>query len=65
MNRVAWLAEWTWNGIAWLAELTWNGVAWMAEWIWIGLTWIARLFIPAGNYVTDGVVKFYYGYLYS
>ena len=28
-------------------------------------TWIGRLFLPAGNYVTDGVVKFYYGYLDS
>ena len=61
-NGVTWLTELTWNGVTWLAELTWNGVAWLAERIWNGLTWIGRLFLP-GNYVTDGVVNFYYGYL--
>ena len=63
-NGVTWLADEVWNGVAWLADLTWNGITWLAEWIWNGLTWTGRLFVP-GNYVTDGVVKFYYGYLDS
>jgi len=61
---VTWLADGVWNGVEWLAKRTWNGVAWLADWIWNGLTWTGRLFVP-GNYVTDGVVKFYYGYLDS
>ena len=63
-NGITWTAEWVWNGVAWLADEVWYGVTWLAEWIWNGLTWIGTLFLP-GNFVTDGVVSFYYGYLDS
>ena len=63
-NGITWTAEWVWNGVAWLADGVLTGVAWLAEWIWNGLTWIGTLFLP-GNFVTDGVVSFYYGYLDS
>ena len=61
---VTWLTEWTWNGATWLTEWTWNGVTWLVETIWNGLTWIGRMFLR-GNYLTDCLVKFYYGYLDS
>ena len=73
-SGVTWLADGAWNGVIWLAKRIWNGVAWLFERTWKGWasgsradlrTWIGRLFLPAGNYVTDGVVKFYYGYLDS
>jgi len=63
-NRVLWMTGRVWNGVTWLADGVWNGGTWLAEWFWRGLTWTGRLLVP-GNYVTDGVVKFYYGYLDS
>ncbi|XP_078374346.1 uncharacterized protein LOC144657858 [Oculina patagonica] len=39
-----------------------HGLVWVTEKIWNGLKWIGKLFLP-GNYVTDAVVRFYYGYL--
>ena len=63
-NGVTWLAEGVWNGATWVINGVWNGLSMLAEWIWSGLTWTGSLFLP-GNYVTDCVVNFYYGYLES
>ncbi len=71
----AWMADKAWNGLTWIVERICNGVTWMADWmshaliwmtekIWNGLAWIGKLFLP-GNYVTDALIKFYYGYLDS
>ncbi|XP_078373771.1 uncharacterized protein LOC144657311 [Oculina patagonica] len=69
----AWMADKAWNGLTWIVERICKGVSWMVDWIshaliwmsekiWNGLAWIGKLFLP-GNYVTDALNKFYYGYL--
>ncbi|KAL9970243.1 hypothetical protein ACROYT_G022583 [Oculina patagonica] len=69
-NGVAWMGNSIWNGVKWMGKSIlncvtwvgkplWNCVTWMVERMWIGISWTGKLFIPAFNYVTDVVAKFY------